>query len=173
MIDFIIKFSYPWRVRVCMSKLVSCFDFICSFCRDYRDYLLILPEGMQIFEALLIIFRKLYSPLWTFIGGSIDANFSSVIFVNLVQFAFLKFVNVLLSLVVNLISVSRVITIGRWSEPRVFCVVQSVYGRRDKEAKDMSGAELLASPDGILVAEPSLSTPKLDVSIVSEIRLPL
>ena len=103
---------------------------------------LILPCGMACLETVLMIFLKVFSPLWTSMGGGSLANSSSDLFKKSSQSAFLKLMKVLFSLLMGLISVSIVRTIGRWSEPSWVFTSQAVYGRRARLAREKSGDEL-------------------------------
>ena len=73
------------------------------------------------------------------LGGASFENSASVCSVKSGQFAFLKLIKVRLSLGWGWISVAQVMIMGRWSDPRVVWVSQVVYGRREREAREMSG----------------------------------
>ena len=75
-------------------------------------------------ETVFKILRKAFSPLCKFIGGSSFENFSSVFSSNCSQSAFLKFINVLSSLVIGFISVSMEMVMGTWSELMMMWVSQ-------------------------------------------------
>ena len=68
-------------------------------------------------------------------------------------------------------SVSKVITIGRWSDPRLVYTSHEAYGRIDMEAKDISGED--GGPlVGSLVGFSVFKVPRLDDPISSQNCLP-
>ena len=103
----------------------------------------ILPDGMWIFDAVLMVSRRYFSLVRTFsvLGGL--ANCSSIYCWNPSQFAFLKLIKVLAGASSYFISDSRLIWMGRWSDFIAVVVVQLHELEIDEDAMLMSGEVLL------------------------------
>ena len=106
-------------------------------------------------------------------GGCNFENCSSVSFVNLSQSALRKFIKVFFSLGIGIISVTREIVRGRWSDPNSGWDSQVANGRRDRLAKDTSGEEGRPfSLGGSLVCVSSLMVARSELPISSAKAVP-
>ena len=114
----------------------------------------------------------MFSPLYASVEAGSLLNAFSVSSVKYVQLTFLKLIKVLFSLIMGLISVARVITMGRWSEPRLVNVSHEAYGSRARLAREMSGEDDCPL-DGSLVGVSSFRVLRFEFPISSEVSVPL
>ena len=126
-----------WGSELLSSSLVLIFSAVAVGTSGMM--FLIRPEGIHVAAALLIIFLNAFSPLKILVGCVKLLKLASVISLYFIQSAFLKLMNVLFVLSCCLISVSKVMVIGRWSDPKVIFVFHLVYGRSERLAREISG----------------------------------
>ena len=107
-------------------------------------------EGICRDAAFRIMVRKIFSPLWHFVGSRLLISLSSISLRYRSQFAFfnLKLVRWGMGLIER--SICKLMRIGRWSEPRFVCVCQLVEVIREAYANETYGEDGLALPGSIV-----------------------
>ena len=130
------------------------------------------PESICHDDAFRMMVRKIFSPFWQFVGSRLLLRLSSISLRYRSQFAFfkLKLVRWGMGLIVR--SISKLMRIGRWSEPRFVFVCQLVEVIREADANETSGEDGLAL-HGSLVGESQLIIPKLEPDIIFSNIVPL
>ena len=116
--------------------------------------------------------RKIFSPFWQFDESRLLLRLFSIALLYRSQFAFYKLRLVRWRMGLIVLSICKLMKIGRWSKPRFVFVCQLVEVIREADANETSGNDGLALP-GSLVGESQLRIPKLDQETTFSSRVPL
>ena len=130
------------------------------------------PDGICRNAAFRMMVRKIFSPLWQFVGSRLFLSLSSISLRYRSKFAFFKLRLVQWGMGLIVRSICKLMRIGIWSEPRFVFVCQLVEVVREADANETSGEDGLALP-GNLVGEFQLRKPNLEPDIILSNRVPL
>ena len=119
------------------------------------------PEGMWCDAALRIMARKIFSPFWQLVRSRLLLSLSSISLLYRSQFALFRLMLERYCIGLIVISICKLMRIGRWSEPRFVFVCQLVEVIREDDANETYGELGLTLP-GNLVGESQLRIPKLE-----------
>ena len=100
------------------------------------------PEGMWCDAAVRITACKIFSLFWQSVGGRLLLSLSSISLLYRSQFAFFRLMLVRCCIGVIVMSICKLMRIGRWSEPRFVFVCQLVEVIREADAnmrQDLAG----------------------------------
>ena len=144
--------------RASGSEIISCshlFQYLCwnRLCVDS------VSSVVWCDAALRIMARKIFSPFWQSVGSCLLLSLSLISLLYRSQFAFFRLMLVRCCIGVIVMSICKLMRIGRWSEPRFVFVCQLVEVIREADANE-TGELGLALP-GNLVRESQFMIPKL------------
>ena len=127
-------------------------------------------EGICRDAAIRMMVRKIFSPFWQFDGSRLVLSLSFISLRYRSQFVFFKLKLVQWGMGLIVWSICKLMSIGRWSEPRfVFQLVEVI---READANETSGEDGLVLP-GSLVGESQLRIPELEPYTTFPNRVPL
>ena len=148
--DLVVHLLQGGRGGISGSEVVTCSHPFQYFSWNRLCINTVSSRGVCCDSTFRMMVRKIFSPIWQFVGNRLFAQLSSVSLQYRSQFAFFKLKLVRWDMGLIVMSICKLMRIGRWSEPRFLFVRQLIEVIREADDSETSGEDGLALPNSLV-----------------------